>query len=105
MRGDTEQWVFPQITLTEEEKKELVATVVQIVVEALFNHHFYTFGNEIYHQKGGGPIGLRGTCAVARVLMQMWDIKWRDVLKEERITTWLLARYMDDTRGHRKTSC
>ena len=64
IRGDTEQCEFPQITLTEDEKKELVGTVVQIIVEALFNHHYYTFGNEMYHQKGGGPIGLRGTCAM-----------------------------------------
>ena len=76
-----------------------VATVVQIMVEALFNHHYYTFGNNIYHQKGGGPIGMRGTCAVARVTMQMWDIKWREILENERITTWLLARYMDDARA------
>ena len=73
--------------------------MVQIMVEALFNHHFYTFGNEIYHQKGGGPIGLRGTCAVARVTMQMWDIKWKKSLEDEGITTWLLARYMDDARA------
>ena len=81
------------------EKKELVATCVQIMTEALFKHHFYTFGNHIYHQREGGPIGLRGTCAVARVTMQMWDISWKKRLQEENITTWLLARYMDDARA------
>ena len=92
LRGDTEQWVFPRVVLTETEKKDLVATVVQIMTEALFENHFYTFGNKTYHQKGGGPIGLRGTCAVARVTMQMFDILWKRRLDNEGVVTWLLAR-------------
>jgi len=32
-------------------------------------HHYYTFGGKTFHQTRGGPIGLRGTCAVARVAM------------------------------------
>ena len=98
-RGDTEQWIFPRVVLTDEEKKELVATVVQIMTEALFRNHFYTFGGKTYHQKGGGPIGLRGTCAVARVTMQMFDILWKTRLENEGVVTWLLARYMDDARA------
>ena len=27
-------------------------------------------------QHEGGPIGLRSTCALARVVMGRWDIKW-----------------------------
>ena len=99
MRGDTEQWVFPRVTLTPEEKKDLVATVIEIVTEAMFNTHFYTFGGKVYHQKGGGPIGLRGTCCVARVVMQIFDIAWKTRLRDAGIITWLLARYMDDARA------
>ena len=98
-RGDTEQWVFPRVVLTELEKKELVATVVEILVDAMFTKHYYTFGNKVYHQRKGGPIGLRGTCAVARVTMQLFDIMWRERLDGAKITTWLLARYMDDARA------
>ena len=98
IRGETEQKVFPHIILTDE-KKELVVTEFQIMVEALFNHHYYTFGNNIYHQKGGGPNGLRGACAVARVTMLMWNINCKGILEKEGITTWLLARYMDDARA------
>ena len=98
-RGDTEQWIFPQVKLEEWEKRELVAVVVEILTEALFSKHYYTFGGKFFHQRGGGPLGLRGTCAIARVVMQMFDRKWRGVLAEQRITTELLVRYMDDARA------
>ena len=64
LRGDQEQWIFdPKAKLTDDIKKELLATVVEIVTEQLFKHHYYTFGGQIYHQQDGGSIGLRGTCA------------------------------------------
>ena len=76
-----------------------IATVVEIVTKAMFEKHYYSFGGKIYHQRGGGPIGLRGTCAVARVTMQMFDLNWKMRLDEADITTWLLVRYMDDARA------
>ena len=39
------------------------------------------------------------TKTVARVAMQIFDIKWRKRLEEEGVVTWLLARYMDDARA------
>ena len=72
--------------------------MVEIVTEQLFKHHYYTFGGEIYHQQDGGPIGLRGTCAVARVCMQIFDSKWKRKLDEWRISRKMNKRYMDDTR-------
>ena len=62
MRGDQEQWVFPRVCLRPEEKKLLIATVVQLACEAMFKHHFYGFAEKKFQQMGGGPIGLRGTC-------------------------------------------
>ena len=98
-RGDTEQWLFPDVVLTEQEKMLLIATIVRIATQAMFDKHFYEFGGRRYQQKGGGPIGLRGTCAVARVVLQLFDTKWRRKLEAMRITTWLLGRYMDDGRA------
>ena len=98
-RGDSEQWIFPDIVMEEWEVRELVGTVVQIMTRALFRRHYYNFGGHIYHQKGGGPIGLRGTCAVARAVMQMFDLKFKKRLSEAGLHTWLLARYVDDARA------
>ena len=73
--GDQELWEFPTVTLKEEEKKLVLATIVGIMVDVLFSTHLYTFGGETFLQKDGGPIGLRGTCAIARVIMCLWDDK------------------------------
>ena len=36
-------------------------------------------------QKAGGPIGLRSTCAIARITMNEWDHKWMEVMKKNNI--------------------
>ena len=97
-RGDMEQWVFPSVSLTEEEKLLLIATVIEIACITMFQKHYYNFGGKVYHQEEGGPIGLRGTCAVARVTMQLFDGKWKTILDRWGIMTWLISRYMDDLR-------
>ena len=42
------------------------------MVRALFS--YYSFRVKFYHQRGGGPIGLRGKAAVARVVIQVFDV-------------------------------
>ena len=70
--GDQEQWQFrPNIKLKEAEKKEIIARVVVIAVSVMFRTHVYTFGDNIYKETSGGPIGLRSTCAVARLVMKV----------------------------------
>ena len=72
--------------------------VVSIATQAMFQNHFYTFGGEVFHQRQGGPIGLRGTCAIARVVMQLFDDKWGRKLHDLGLKTFLRMRYVDDTR-------
>ena len=47
-RGDQEQWKFPQVTLTEEEKKMIIAEVVKITTEIMFENPLYTFGGKVF---------------------------------------------------------
>ena len=47
-RGDQEQWRWPNVKLTEEEKTLIVAEVIKIVTEVMFNNHLYTFGGRRY---------------------------------------------------------
>ena len=41
---------------------------------------------------------MRGTCAVARVVMNHWDTLWTGLLKSERMSHEEADRYMDDLR-------
>ena len=82
--------VFPDIELKDWERREILAEVIGLAVQAMFENHFYEFGGKKFHQAQGGPIGLRGTCAIARVILQLFDIKWKDRLREIKIITWLI---------------
>ena len=95
---DQEQWRFPAVKLTDHEKRMVVATVVKIACEHLFKNHLYEFGGKIFRQKMGGPIGLRATCAIARLVMCIWDKLWTEKIAKMGITTNLKSRYMDDGR-------
>ena len=66
-RGDTEQWIFPQVNLEDHEKKELIAVVVEIVTQALFNKHYYTFGGKYNHQRVGGPMKTQQTKYICKL--------------------------------------
>ena len=96
--GDTEQWIFPDVILSEEEKKMIVGATTRLMIEILFKNHIYTFGGKMFRQEKGGPIGLRGTCAVARVVMNIWDREWERELVKKNVELEELVRYMDDGR-------
>ena len=90
--------MFPRVELTDDEKKLLLATVIQLAPEAMFSHHFYVFGGDKFQQKEGGPIGLRGTCTISRLMMQIYDRRWVRRVMKSGLELKLYMRYMDDGR-------
>ena len=46
-RGDQEQWRFPSVKLTEEERRLTVAEVARIGIEVMFDTHLYAFGGRV----------------------------------------------------------
>ena len=97
-KNDQEQWIFPPVKLEEWEKKRIIAEVIGVATKAMFRNHYYQFGGKNFHQEQGGPIGLRGTCAIARLVLQVFDTKWK-VLGDANIRTWMILRYVDDCRA------
>jgi hypothetical protein len=84
------------------EKRMVVAMVVKVGVLIMMNTHVYSWNGESYLQRAGGPIGLRSTCAVARVVMNEWDARWLAMCKENNIKLYKNNRYMDDIRAFLK---
>ena len=76
----------------------MISEVIKIAIKTLFTKHYYTFGGKMYQQNEGGPIGLRATCAIARMVMQYFDKGWEETLTRLNIKIWLNTRYMDDGR-------
>ena len=65
-----------------------MAKVVQLATTAMFKYHF---AGHKFQQMEGGPFGLHGAFTIARLIMQIFDIKWEELIK-------LYLRYMDDGR-------
>ena len=97
--GNEANWRFPKVEYTKHEKKKIVASMVQIGILVMFNTHVYGFNGKTFLQKEGGPIGLRSTCALARVVMNEWDTMWLEKLDENNIQITKGSRYMDDLRA------
>ena len=67
-------------------------------VETLFCTHFYSFKGSLYCQMDVGPIGLRSTCAISRVVMARFTVKWKVTIASHNISLELDAMYVDDGR-------
>ena len=98
--GGQDQLEFPPLKngLTELEKRLVMAKVMKTAVLALFKTHTYSFGEKFFLQMKGGPIGLRSTCCIARLVMLWWDDQLTVALEKMSIKTIAGARYMDDIR-------
>ena len=80
--GSQDQWEFPPLGkngLTRLEKRMVVVQVAQKSVLAVFKTHTYTFANKFFLQNRGGPISLRYTCCLARLVMMWWDEQFSKV--------------------------
>ena len=61
------------------------------------DNHLYVFGDQLYHQtSGGGPIGLKVTGVLARLLMLYWDKEYLKKLETMGIKPFMYQRYIDD---------
>ena len=99
--GSVDQWEFKDLGsngLMEVEKKLVLAKVMKTAVLAIFKTHTYSFASKFYLQAKGGPIGLRSTCCVARLVMMWWDDKLVEAVETAGIKLISGARYMDDIR-------
>ena len=97
-----EHWYFPGAELTLNDKRLIIATVVKIGVLIMMNTYVYTWNGESFLQKAWGPIGLRSTCAVARVVMNDWERRLMEECKKNNIQIGKSNRYMDDIRAFLK---
>ena len=91
-----EKWAFSPKMPNCMERKIMLSKAVEVGVRECFRNHLYTFNGEVYRQTDGGPIGLRLSMAVSRLVMAMWD---KLLLEKGLNTGWLIhmmKRYVDD---------
>ena len=91
-------WYDTRREISEYEKKIIISRVVEIAVLVSMGTHVYSFGNKLYLQASGGPIGMRATASLANVVMKQWDCALDELLRNEGLVLDLLVRYVDDIR-------
>ena len=77
---EEKQWCYPRAEPTRKERKMIVARVAEIGTRVIFENFTYQFGEDIFVQMSGGPIGAGVTMAAARIVMQHWSRSYRDIL-------------------------
>ena len=95
---EDEKFIYSNVELSKGEKTNIFATCLEIAVSFMFKNHVYSFGGENYLQTDSGPIGLRITMAVARLVMGEWGQRMRNILNEADIKIFLEGIYVDDAR-------
>ena len=95
---ENEQWCWPKAEITEKVRIELIGRMVEIGVRVMFENLVYSFGGENYLQTEGGPIGIRGTGAVAKLRTRSFCKKLKRVIEEGKMTVEMLKIYVDDGR-------
>ena len=105
-----ERWWYPVTPgkLSLEQKRKVMASVVQQMVKITFATHFYEWEGQIYQQVRGGPIGLRATGPVSRILMDYWAEQVRSQVERcntladinpvryQKVNLHFLKKYVDD---------
>ena len=91
-------WSDSRKEIFENEKRRIIATVVEILVNVVMSTHIYTFCGRFYLQRNSGPIGLRSTASLASLVMKIWDQAWVKLLERESVSLIDYVRYVDDSR-------
>ena len=90
-------WSIPKVEWSKQEERLVIAEMTHIGVIVMMNSHLFRWDGKIFLQRQGGPIGLRSTCAVARITMMYWDGKLSEYMEANNIRLDMGARYMDDS--------
>ena len=95
-----ENWDFTRVQMNQTQKKKMLATLIQIMIILMMKTTCYRFGGRIYRQRNGLGIGLRGSAALARLVMCEWDYVWGTIQAQYNIKIQILFRYVDDLRTY-----
>ena len=59
---------------SDNEKRTILALVLSVLVDFVMSNYIYKVGDTIHLQTDGGPMGLKLTGAIARMVMMLFDI-------------------------------
>ena len=97
-RGPTcpTKWKEPRRAPTEEERRLMLGTMVEIAIKMCMQHHFYKHKDMVRRQTEGAGIGLRLSEALGRAFGLYWDRKLLAKLEKLKWKPLMMKRYVDD---------
>ena len=81
MSRDPKNWKDSPREIFDNEKKSIVAAVVEILVHIVMTTHVYQFCGKYFLQQNGGPIGLRSTASLASLIMKILGLPMVEVVE------------------------
>ena len=97
-RPKVSKWVptDPDRDLSETDKRLLFSIVLKVATREVFRHHVYMFAGVPRRQARGGPIGLRLTSVIARIIMDQWMLGFLFAVTNAGLKVLAAAKYVDD---------
>ena len=96
--GHKESEMRRNVETTAEERRKLMAAVLEISVKTLWSNSLYQFGGRYFQQLSGGPTGSRATMCASRIVMYHWSRKLIRIIETSGLKTWMKSAYCDDVR-------
>ena len=90
------KWKVQRRAPTEEERRLMLGTMVEIAINMCMNHHFYMHKELVKRQTDGAGIGLRLSEALGRAFGLSWDGKLIRKLERLNWKPLMIKRYVDD---------
>ena len=94
---DDEKWKRAPRLSNDEEKKKILALVLAALVDFVMSNHVYKVGDTIYLQTDGGPMGLKLTGAIARMVMMLFDKTYLEKVANSGLKMLMYEWYVDDS--------
>ena len=94
---DDSKWLRASRLPDENEKKKILGLVLATLVDFVMSNHVYKVGDNIHLQTDGGPMGLKLTGAIARVVMILFDKIYLEKVEQNGMKMLLYERYVGDS--------
>ena len=90
------KWTSGTVPEAKEDKRKIIAKVLQLAVEKIFDCNVYTFAGQILVQEDGAPIGLDLSGEIGRLETGATDIRFHELCEANSIEVDVSKRYVDD---------
>jgi metal-sulfur cluster biosynthetic enzyme len=81
---------------TSSEERKIVGKVIELGILAVMNNHCYKCAGKMYTQTTGCAIGLALSGIIARIRMNRWKRKMKEIMDGEISKCYMMEKYVDD---------